>query len=189
MEILMNFLKGGQQKMQLGDDGGLFEFAYVENAVDAIVLGVRALLREAGFGRGAEVAGRDGDWEGRGRVAGEAFFITDDFPETWYGFARRVWREAGDRTEPHEVWVIPFWLLVIFAQISDWVCWFFTFGLVRPGDFNGRNIEILRDGNPVLSIEKARTKLGYKPRIGREEGVRRAVREALSPFGEFGKDK
>jgi sterol-4alpha-carboxylate 3-dehydrogenase (decarboxylating) len=165
LDIVMDMLDKGQQKVQLGDDKRLFEIVGVENAAYAHVLAAKALQ-----------CPRDAPQD----IAGHAFFITDDNPMTWYDLARRIWAEAGDKTRAEEIKVVPFWLLLIIAYVWEWTCWFCTLGFVRATAFNSENIKILRDGNCVLNISKAERMLGYKPRLETNEGIRKAARGAQS---------
>jgi sterol-4alpha-carboxylate 3-dehydrogenase (decarboxylating) len=162
LDIVMDMLEKGQQKIQLGEDKTLFEIVSVENAAHAHVLAAKALVSP------------------RQDIAGHAFFITDDSPMTWYGLARRVWREIGDKTRAEEVRVIPFWVLLSIAYTWEWTSWLFTLGFVRATAFNSENIKILRDGNCVLNISKAERMLGYRPILSTDEGIRKAARGAQS---------
>jgi sterol-4alpha-carboxylate 3-dehydrogenase (decarboxylating) len=156
----MDLLHRGRQNVQLGDDTALFEFLYVGNAADAHACAAKELLT------GDEAV----------NIAGEAFFITDDQPMTWFAFARLVWAEAGSTSSPGKNTVIPFWLLSALASVWEWLCWTTTLGRKPASGFTRYNIDVLRRGNNTLDIQKAKDRLGYVPRITREEGVRRAVR-------------
>ncbi|CAO2654955.1 Nn.00g116880.m01.CDS01 [Neocucurbitaria sp. VM-36] len=165
MEIVMDFLDNGQQKMQLGDNKALFEILNVDNAAHAHVLAAKALLAPASPERS---------------IGGHAFSITDGNPMGWYDFARKVWAEAGDKTALNEVRVVPFWLLLFAASTWEWALWLCTFGVVRAKEFNWYNINTLKEGTCVLDISKAKEMLGYSPIVSTEEGIRRATKRALS---------
>lgn len=169
MEVVMDFLSNGQQKIQLGDDKALFEIVAVDNAAHAHVLAARALLNPAT------------------EIAGQAFSITDGNPMTWYTFARKVWAQAGDETSVDNVRVVPFWLLLTAASVWEWVVWLVTLGRVKATEFNWSNINTLREGSCVLDISKAKKLLGYSLVISTEEGIKKATRRALRERAEAGK--
>ncbi|KAF1846527.1 NAD(P)-binding protein [Cucurbitaria berberidis CBS 394.84] len=165
MEVVMDFFDKGQQKMQLGDNRALFEIVNIDNAAHAHVLAAKALLSPTS---------RDRD------ISGHAFSITDGNPMGWYDFARKVWAEAGDKTTPDEVKVVPFWVLFFAASTWEWLLWLSTLGMVRATKFNWYNINTMKEGSCVLDISKAEKMLGYSPIISTEEGIRRATKRALS---------
>ncbi|KAJ4368372.1 erg26, C-3 sterol dehydrogenase [Neocucurbitaria cava] len=166
MEIVMDFLDNGQQKIQLGDNKAFFEIVGVDNAAHAHVLASKALL--------AAPASPEKN------IAGHAFSITDGNPMHWYDFARKVWAEAGDKTKLEDVKVVPFWLLSFVAVSWEWTLWLCTFGMMRATEFNWYNINTLKEGNCVLDISKGERMLGYSPIVSTEEGIRRATKRALS---------
>lgn len=156
-------LRQGQQKIQVGKNETLREWVYIENVASSHILAAKALL----LGNGVN----------GGRVAGEAFLVSDGTPWLFYDFLRMVYREAGDRTEMSEVRVMPFWVVMFFLGVSEWVYWVGTLGMSKP-EVDRRTMRYLQ--RPYwFDISKARDRLGYEPMVSVEEGVRRAVKWGL----------
>ncbi|MCJ1362149.1 erg26, C-3 sterol dehydrogenase [Acarospora aff. strigata] len=151
-----------QTKFQLGDNDNLFDFTYVGNVAHAHILAVLALLSTH------TLPTTPLDHE---RVDGEAFFITNDSPVYFWDFPRMVWKVAGDGTEPKDVWVIQKdWGLAI-ASVLEWVFWM----LGRTPNLTRKHVRY-SCMTRYYNIDKAKRRLGYKPIVSLEEGVRRAVR-------------
>ncbi len=151
-----------QTKFQLGSNDNLFDFTYVGNAAYAHILAVLALLHTHSSGTVPL------DHE---RVDGEAFFVTNDSPIYFWDFPRMVWKCAGDATEPKDVWVIQKdWGLAI-ASALEWGFWM----VGRTPNLTRKQVRY-SCMTRYYCVEKAKRRLGYRPLVGLEEGVRRAVR-------------
>ncbi|MCJ1368239.1 hypothetical protein MMC16_007381 [Acarospora aff. strigata] len=161
---MLSTLRKGQQKVQVGNNKKLFEFCYVKSAASAHILAAKALLTKRGNPSAP-------------KVDGEAFFITDGTPTPFWDFARKIFRAAGDTTDPEDVKVLPLWLMLVLASVGEWVYWVFTLGRKEP-EMRRCDMEYFERGC-VFSIEKARSRLGYKALVGMDEGVRRGVEWAL----------
>ncbi|RAH50582.1 C-3 sterol dehydrogenase/C-4 decarboxylase family protein [Aspergillus brunneoviolaceus CBS 621.78] len=107
---------------------------------------------------------------------GEAFFITNDEPRCFWDFTRLVWRFAGDTTRGEQVWVIPRPWALRLAGFLEWVFW--ALGLGQPP--LTRTKVRLSCMTRYFCIDKAKTPLGYRPVVGLEEGLQRAVEDCLS---------
>ncbi|KAF2662069.1 NAD(P)-binding protein [Lophiostoma macrostomum CBS 122681] len=168
MTILMDDLRGGRSKIQLGETSAIVELITAESAADAHVLAASALLSPSKSDQ----------------VAGEAFLFSDEQPDTWHGFARRVWAEAGHPVTSDQVWIVPFWVLFVAAWITEWAVWLLSFGTRESLMFHIINVRKLRDGQHVFDIGKAKRVLGFRPvdERGREEGIKRAVRRNIEDF-------
>lgn len=105
---IMGMMRQGKQNMQIGPDQHVFEHVYVGNAVLAHVLCGKALLASSW-----DPISADGD------VAGQAFFITDGQPMSYYTFARKIWYIAGDRTEKANIRLVSFWLVIVTAWMNE----------------------------------------------------------------------
>ncbi|KUJ18307.1 C-3 sterol dehydrogenase/C-4 decarboxylase [Mollisia scopiformis] len=155
MEKLLGAAKSGRAGVQIGDGKNVYDFLYVGNLVLAHVLAAKALL---GAGNG-------------GKVDGEAFHVTNDEPWLFWDFSRRIAKEAG--FEVKNVKVVPRWVAMLFAILTEWWVWVSSFGR--------RESELSRHGvrysclTRTLNIEKAKKRLGYKPVFNMEEGVKRSV--------------
>ncbi|KAK0110174.1 hypothetical protein ONS95_002825 [Cadophora gregata] len=167
---ILGMMRQGKQNMQIGPDKHVLEHVYVGNAVMAHVLCGKTLLASS-----SQLALTSMDGDGR-MVAGQAFFITDGQPMSYYTFARKIWYIAGDRTEKAHIRHVSFWLVIVTAWMNEIFYFIFSAGQKRPqvGTYDIK--ELTRGVN--WSIEKARSRLGYEPG-GMEEGLRRSVEGAI----------
>ena len=152
-----------QTHIQLGDNKNLYDAIYVGNAASAHIQAAQALLRN----------------DTTAKVDGEAFLITDDAPMPFWDFQRKIWAAAGDETRPSEVRVIPAWVGIAMAALVEYVFWFFTFGQKLPPKAFRRNVLRYAIEDRTFCISKAKERLGYKPLVGTDEGIRRGVKWAL----------
>jgi sterol-4alpha-carboxylate 3-dehydrogenase (decarboxylating) len=161
---MMKQLQDGQQKIQFGDNKELLEFNYVGNVVHAHCLAAEALLRDPH------------DTAYKGKCDGEAFFITDDNPIRLWDFAHRVWAEAGHQSPEDTPTIVPFWVMIIAANVLEWIYWF-----LRKNDPPMRKVDFqyLQQGF-MFKIDKAKQRLGYQPKYFQDEGVRRTVEWVLN---------
>jgi sterol-4alpha-carboxylate 3-dehydrogenase (decarboxylating) len=160
----------GQAKFQLGDNENLFDYTEITNIAHAHHLALAALLAT----HERTTAGQAIPLEHE-RVDGEAFLITNDQPVYFFDFARRCWAEMGDATDPKSAWALSRDVSLFIAFLLEWIFW------------------VLRKGEPTLTtqrvtyacvaryfnIDKAKRRLGYRPIVSLEEGIRRGVRDAL----------
>lgn len=152
----------GKTGVQLGGNNNLFDFTYVENVAHAHLLAARALL----LTRGA--ATRPLDHE---RVDGEAFFITNDSPTYFWDFCRVIWNAAGNPRGKDHVWVISRDVGLVLGYLSE--VFFSIIG--KPPTFSRQRC-IYSCMTRYYCIDKAKQRLGYKPIVGLEEGLRRSVK-------------
>lgn len=159
---MLGALERGQTRFQLGENENLFDFTYVGNVAYAHVLAAVALMDTHAL------SAQPLDHE---RVDGEAFFITNGSPVYFWDFARMVWSAAGDETTPAQVWVIGRDLGLSLATVIEWLFWL----------AGGRKPNLTRQHvkfssmTRYYSIDKARVRLGYKPKWGVEESVQKTV--------------
>ena len=130
----------------LGDAENLWDVTYVGNIADAHVLAIENMLSSK-------------------TAAGEAFFISNEAPITFRDFCLAVWREFG-HYPPFEVHV-PQTLAASVGYIAEWVTWL-------TGTQTTISSASVKDACSIryCTGEKARRILGYKPRVGLEEGIR-----------------
>ncbi|KAK8168247.1 putative NAD dependent epimerase/dehydratase [Phyllosticta citrichinensis] len=151
----------------LGPCTNLYDFTYVTNAADAHVLAVRNLLQFS----------RDGDAPSpSSSAAGRAFFITNDAPLPFRDFCRAVWAELG-HVPPAEIRV-PAMVARTMGICADAV------SALTGAEF-ALTAGAVRDalGTKYASGRAAREVLGYSPRVGMKEGVRRAVEDYKQQTG------
>jgi sterol-4alpha-carboxylate 3-dehydrogenase (decarboxylating) len=147
-------------RIQLGPNTSLHDWVYVENAAFSFVLAAKAIL----------------DLGSTSGVNGELFFITDGDPINFWDFARNMKAESGDAAirDERRIYVIPWTLVLVLATINEWVSWVLTLGKA-VSSFNPSLARHIKEGG-VLDISKARDRLGYRPVISRDEGIKRSVR-------------
>lgn len=163
LQKMIENAQAGKNKFQVGSGGNLFDWTYVGNVASAHILASEALLTAA-----ASPTKQTGP-----QVAGEAFFITNGDPMPFWDFVRAIGEAAGYPVKKEDVWVIPRALGLVMAFIAEWFVWLLSFGkqystMTRAGI---RYSCLTR----TYSIEKARTRLGYNPKVDMKEGIRRGV--------------
>ena len=166
MQLIPNVLKAyelGQTRFQLGGNENLFDFTYVGNVAYAHILAAAALMDTHAL------TTQPLDHE---KVDGEAFFITNAQPVYFWDFARAVWKAAGDKTTPEQIWTIEKGLGLQLATIVEWLFWF----------AGGRTPNLTRKKvnyscmTRFYCVDKARKLFGYAPRWGIEEAILRSVK-------------
>ncbi|KAG7008907.1 hypothetical protein G7Y79_00004g014910 [Physcia stellaris] len=145
-----------------GDNNNLYDFTYVGNVAYAHILAAVALLNTHALST------QPLDHE---KVDGEAFFVTNGEPLYFWDMARMVWKAAGDETVPSQVWVIGKDFGLTVASAMEWLFWFA--GGRKPN--LSRKVINYSTMSRYYNIDKAKTLLGYKPKVGMEEGVSRTV--------------
>jgi len=112
------------------------------------------------------------------QVAGQAFFITNGEPTYFWDFTRYVWNEMdkiidpegkSGRAEKRRV-VFPRTVGYIFATLTE--SWGWLIG--KPHPFTRFRVAY-SCGTRWHNIEKARRVLGYEPKVGVEEGIKRMI--------------
>lgn len=112
------------------------------------------------------------------RVDGEAFFVTNDEPWPFWEFIRTVGATAGYDTKREDIWVVPTSSFYVIAVVAEWFIWIISFGR-RESHINRQMVKYLTM-NRTFDITKAKKRLGYRPEVGIEEGIRRAVGAYMS---------
>lgn len=148
MGNFMQTLKKGQHKTQVGKNEKLFEYIFAEKACETHILAAKKLL----------CTDKDAI---KGKVDGEAFFLSDGQSLPFFDFARKVYAFAGHPVTQNEIQVIPYWLVLTFVVLGEWFYWAFTLGTKQP-EVTKLSIQILDMGSD-WDITKAKERLGYKP--------------------------
>lgn len=166
-DTVNNMLKtgrGGATNAQIGDNSPFFDWVYSKNAALAYVLAASALTKEA-LDPESLLADK--------KVSGEAFFITDDSPMRMWDFSRKVWQAAGiSFPGPENTKIIPFWLATTIAYLLEWGFW--ISGSIKRPPLKVNDVKFMQGGFR-FSIDKAKSRLGYRPICDTEEGIRRSV--------------
>jgi sterol-4alpha-carboxylate 3-dehydrogenase (decarboxylating) len=162
---MINILRQGRDNIQVGDNDNLFDFTYVENVAHGHLLAARALLITAA----SKTIPLDHE-----RVDGEAFLITNDSPVYFWDFARAVWAAAGSPRGTDHVKVLPRSVGMVLGYFSEWFFWIIN----KPPTFNRQRI-VYSCMTRYYDISKAKKRLGYRPLVSLDEGVRRSVKWTL----------
>ena len=162
---IINIYRQGRTGVQVGDNNNLFDFTYVENVAHGHLLAARALL----LTHASSIIPIDTE-----RVDGEAFLITNDQPVYFWDFTRAVWAAAGSPLGTSHVKVLPRGLGIALGFLSE-----VFFAIIRkPPTFNRQRI-IYSCMTRYYDISKAKKRLGYRPLVSLDEGVRRSVKWTL----------
>lgn len=160
----------GQTKIQIGDNENLFDFTEITNVAHAHHLALAALLATRERLDSGQAAPLDHE-----KVDGEAFFITNDAPVYFFDFARMCWAAAGDRTTPAQVWKLSKDVGLFLATLMEWI--FFLFMLGKP-NLTRQQVRYTCMTR-YYNIDKAKRRLGYRPLVKLDEGIRKGVADAL----------
>jgi sterol-4alpha-carboxylate 3-dehydrogenase (decarboxylating) len=161
---LLGAYERGMWRVQLGRGDNLFDFTYVGNHVHAQLLAARALL----------AAHASPPLPADQRVEGEAFVVTNDAPMRFWDFARAVWAAAGHPpVKTADVWVIPAGVAVAVAALVEWLVWLVSAGTRKPR--TSKSAVRFSTLTRTFNIDKAKARLGYRPLVGMDEGIRRSV--------------
>ena len=152
-------------RFQIGPNEAVHDWVYTGNAARAHVLASKTLLDSSRH-------------PSKLRVDGEAFFITDGKPVSFWEFSRRVLVEAGDsklkRQPAVKILQVPFGVMLFIASMGEISYKVFTLGSKRP-KMGRHHFDFMKNGC-WFSIEKARERIGYVPLCDTYEGVRRSVK-------------
>lgn len=136
----------GETPFVLGNGENLWDVTYVGNIADAHVLAVENLLSSQ-------------------TAAGGAIFISNEEPITFRDFCLAIWANFGHF--PSFEFLIPVSVAAFVGHVAEYATW-----------FTGTQATLSRGSvldacqTRYCSGEKARKILGYRPRVGIEEGIR-----------------
>ncbi|KAL4919577.1 hypothetical protein BDW62DRAFT_209552 [Aspergillus aurantiobrunneus] len=155
----------GRSRFQMGNGQNPYDFIYVGNLADAELLAAHALL---------DAWGKPPPEDGASRVDGEVFHVTNDDPWLFWDFQRAVAAHAGHPVDPAEIVVIPKWVGLAMGFVNEWVAWA-IYGGTQKANMTREGIRfstLIR----TLNTGKAKRVLGYRPKVGMQEGLERSVR-------------
>ena len=153
----------GETPYQLGAATNLWDTAYVGNIADAHILAARNLLSSK-------------------TAAGHIFFIQNNEAISFRDFCLVVWKEFG-HYPPFRL-EIPEALGKAIGLIAEWGTWLSG----RPTTINRKSV-MDACAMRYASGDKARGILGYEPRIGLEEGLKRSCAVSEIPASPLPRDK
>jgi nucleoside-diphosphate-sugar epimerase len=154
MDSLINMAKNGFY-VRLGNGKSRSQHVYVGNMAHALIQAAHALV------------------EGNGRIAGEAYFITDGESANFFHFFDRIVEGAGYKLWPKNLW-IPRGLAYTMGSISEGVA-----VLLRPvkryqPKFS-RFAVTYTCNDFTFSARKASEDFGFKPKYTEEEAIQRTI--------------
>ncbi|KAF2807473.1 putative sterol-4-alpha-carboxylate 3-dehydrogenase, decarboxylating [Mytilinidion resinicola] len=152
--IRLSTVFGEDDQFRVGTGKNLYDFIYAGNAAEGHILAAKKLV-EASLSK--EPVPKES------RVDGEAFFLTNGDPWPFWDFSRFVAAEIGLPIADKDLWFIPLGIAIFVLSPSITTRMLKYTAEVRTFD-----------------ITKAKQRLGYRPRVGMEEGIKRAVASALS---------
>ncbi|KAL4881213.1 hypothetical protein BJY04DRAFT_189346 [Aspergillus karnatakaensis] len=164
--------KQGKSRFQIGNGQNPYDFVYVGNLADAHILTAQTLLNA--WGKLAPTNHAD-------RLDGSCINLTNDEPWLFWDYQRAVAALVGKPVRPEDVVVIPLWMMLVIGFVSEWAVWLISGGTRRPKmTRNGiRYSTLIRTQN----VSKAKRVLGYKPKVGMQEGLERSVKWFLENGG------
>lgn len=166
----------------IGNGDNLYDLVYITNVADAHVLAVENLLAHSTLKNASSLASKSPDRNDSNATgslamsstvpsaAGQAFFISNHEPIYFRDFMLAIWAQF-DHVPPFQCH-IPSPLARFAGYIAEWTSW-----------LSGRETALSRGsvmdaiGIRYSSNEKAVRVLGYRPRVGFEEAVRRACED------------
>ncbi|KAF8520590.1 erg26p [Hysterangium stoloniferum] len=147
----------GRSHIQIGDNTNLFDFTYVGNVVDAHLLAADKLLSP------------DSLADSPSRIDGQAFIITNDEPWPFWDFMHLIWKEMGHVSQ-RKPFILSRTIALVLAYFAEWAAWVTG----KPAVFTRFRVKFMCV-NRWFDIGKAKKVLGYKPRVGNAEGIKRMV--------------
>ncbi|KAM7196899.1 Cytochrome P450 [Naviculisporaceae sp. PSN 640] len=144
--------RAGKANIQMGPGSNYYDFVYVSNYVDANILAAKALLKAYGKPPPANDM----------RVDGEAFNVTNDEPVEFWEFQRGIAASVGLPVRDEDIKIIPVWMALFFALLSEWTTWIRTLGKGQP--IVTREAVRLTTITRTMNCNKIKRVLGYKPK-------------------------
>ncbi|EME39628.1 hypothetical protein DOTSEDRAFT_160022 [Dothistroma septosporum NZE10] len=151
ISIFYDCIAKGETNFIVGDGNNIYDFMYIDNAVDAHVLAIENLLTTQ-------------------TAAGEAMFISNQEPIYFWDFLAFVWAQFGH--VPALRIYIPMQIAWFVALILEWIT-------LLTGTASTLDTGSVADGvrTQYSNNAKAQRLLGYYPKVGISEGVRRACED------------
>lgn len=178
--------RSGKIRFQVGPNANLYDFIYAGNAAEGHILAAKvsphgtAYSLEIQLGTNGEkallkVANSTPDSQAS-RVDGEIFTLSNDDPWYFWDVPRFMAATAGFPIEKADVWVFNMEVACFFLAMWEWIFWVITSG--RTIAVNTRMLRYTSQQR-TFDITKAKKRLGYRPRVGMKEGLRRSIEAHL----------
>jgi sterol-4alpha-carboxylate 3-dehydrogenase (decarboxylating) len=151
--------RAGRGGVQIGPGDNEYDFLYVGNLVDAEMLTAKALLHAYGKPPPPHAS----------RVDGESFNVTNDERILFWDFQRAISASIGLPVSKDKIKIVPPWVVLLVAFITEWTTWLRTFGTKQPPIT--REAVWLTTITRTLNGDKAKRVLGYKPKYTIREGL------------------
>ncbi|OAD01862.1 hypothetical protein MUCCIDRAFT_156373, partial [Mucor lusitanicus CBS 277.49] len=150
---MLEVCERGQHRFQIGNNQSLMDFSYVGNVAYAHVLAAEKLaIPDSG-------------------AAGQAFNLTNGTPVPFWDFASRVWAEDGYYMPNNKKIVLSYNASLVIALISETIFsikeMFWDRSQLKEGLSRARIKQAM--SSRYFDISKARTILGYEPKVGLDE--------------------
>lgn len=167
----LDVLRNGQTNIWMGYNDIEMDVVYVGHVSRVELLAAHGLL--AGINDSAAP-----------KVDGEAFNVTDDQPSPPWSFFRLYWIAAGDKTPLNSVWMFPPWLVMLMANLAEFISWSTSWGRLRPKLLKRERMEFVLYTR-TYSIKKVQERLGFKPWVNQpwssqEEAIKGSVQFYLN---------
>jgi nucleoside-diphosphate-sugar epimerase len=111
--------------------------------------------------------------EGHSRVYGNAYFITDGEPANFFVFFDEIVSRSGYRIWPRNLW-LPKGVTYLLGMVSEYVAF-----MMRPFRYYNPRLSrfavMYTTTDFTFSAEKAKRDLGFLPRYGSDEALKRTV--------------
>lgn len=150
---LVGNARKGKMKYIIGKGSNMMEWTYVGNVAQAHIQAAEKLSLQSPIG-------------------GQAYFITNDDPQLFWGFIGDLLEGLGYR-RPYIH--LPLLLVLIIAFILDWI----IMPLVRPFTAWSSDLSVTRVNlsacNRQLQCGKAKRDFGYQPKVSVPEAIKRTV--------------
>lgn len=154
--------RGRGGNVQIGSGGNLYDFMYVGNLVDALILSAEKLLDA--WGKPAPASESE-------RVDGQCFIVTNHERIPFWEFHRAVSAAVGLPVKTEDVKVVPAWVALWGACVVEWIAWIRG---KRPAvTWETVRLTVI---TRTLNGERFARVTGYTPRVSLREGLERAGR-------------
>jgi nucleoside-diphosphate-sugar epimerase len=156
LPAILGRARSGKLKAYVGSPEKLSDFTYVENLVDGLLLAADKLT------------------EG-GPAAGQAYFVTNGEPMAFWEFVGRVLDGIG---HPRPKLRVPYPIAYGAAAVREWAD--AVRGIPTSEESLTRFAIRYLTTHHYFSHEKATRDLGYRPRVGLDEGITRTIQALKS---------